>query len=333
MSAVTAPSAPSAPVSVPGPATEPSTRRKLVSGMGASFWVFVGWLVLMVLFALSGAKLPLIGLKLPTLPFVKSEPDYLIGADVSSGKWVQSFSRNHLLGVDSSGNDLLTGVITGARNSLIIAFATIIIGFVIGGLLGMIAGYRRGRLDTGISFLMTALQSFPAILFILMFLTVITARSSNEGGVQQGLATNVWWLSLSLAILAVPTLYRVVRASTIQYAQREFVLAARAVGAKPMRVLMREILPNVAKPMLAFGLVGAGTVMVIEGGLSYLGIGVGGDQNAWGKMIQAGSGLADLKRYPHMAFVPMIVLFLTVLSLNFIGDKVRERLEVKEGGI
>jgi peptide/nickel transport system permease protein len=313
------------PIAVSTSSVEAAKRVRWWHGMGVSFWIFVAWLALMVIFSFSGAQLPILGWKFPTLPFVKSEPDYLIGADVSSGKWIESFSRSHLLGVDSSGNDLLTGIITGARN--------IIIGFVIGGMLGMIAGYRRGKVDGGLSFFMTSLQSFPAILFILMFLSVVTAKSSNQDGVQQGLNANVWYLSFSLAILAVPTLFRVVRASTIQFSQREFVLAARAIGAKPMRVLMREILPNVAKPLLAFGLVGAGTVMVIEGGLSYLGIGVSGDQNAWGKMIQAGAQLSDLKRYPHMAFVPMIALFITVLALNFIGDKIRERLEVKEGAI
>jgi peptide/nickel transport system permease protein len=116
------------------------------------------------------------------------------------------------------------------------------------------------------------------------------------------------------------------------YRGREFVTAARAMGAKPGRVLMREIFPNVAKPMLAYGLVAAGGVMVLEGSLTYLGVGVG-DSAAWGKMIQSGAGLNGLKRSPHVLFVPMAFLFLTTLSFNYIGDQIRAKLEVKQAGI
>ncbi len=109
-------------------------------------------------------------------------------------------------------------------------------------------------------------------------------------------------------------------------------LASRTLGAKTGRVLFREILPNVAKPMLAYGLVSAGNVMVIEGALSYLGLGVG-DSWAWGKMIQSGASLREMRISPHIILAPALTLFLTVLSLNFVGDKLRERLEVKEGNL
>jgi peptide/nickel transport system permease protein len=97
-------------------------------------------------------------------------------------------------------------------------------------------------------------------------------------------------------------------------------------------VLLREIFPNVAKPMLAYGLVAAGGVMVIEGSLSFLGVGVG-NVWAWGRVVQSGASVSELKNNPHITFIPGIVLFLTVLCFNFVGDKIRERLEVKEGNI
>jgi peptide/nickel transport system permease protein len=298
--------------------------RKAKKPMGKAFWIATFWLGLVAIFAIVGRW----------LPFVKKgddTTDFLAGAMVTDGKWLQTFSKSHWLGVDSSGNDWFSLLILSARNSLIIAVATIIIGFGIGGLLGMIAGYRRGRVDAAVSFLITVLLSMPPLLFIILLVSVLSAGGNNSG-VEQGLSTTVWKLSLSLGILSVPIIFRVVRGSTISFANREFVLASRTLGAKTGRVLFREILPNVAKPMLAYGLVSAGNVMVIEGALSYLGLGVG-DSWAWGKMIQSGASLREMRISPHIIIVPALALFFTVLSLNFVGDKLRERLEVKEGNL
>jgi peptide/nickel transport system permease protein len=290
-------------------------------GFGIAFWFFVFWLGIVILCAIFGKH----------LPFANKQPDYAGSTLINEGKWLQTFSWHHPLGLDPNGTDWLAAAVQGARNSMIIAFATIIFGFVVGGGLGMMAGYRRGRFDSILTFATTVLLSFPPLLFILIFLSIFTA-SVKAGGVATGLATNVWKLSLTLGILAIPTLYRVVRASTMQFASREFVMAARAMGARPTRILMREILPNVIKPMAAYGLVSAGSVMVIEGGLSFLGIGIG-DSWAWGKMIAQGQSGVTLQVAPHVAFIPIIILFLTVLAFNFIGDKLRERLEVKQAGI
>ena len=309
---------------VPEAATPIALRPIARKPMGRAFWIATSWLGLVGICAVFG----------PWLPFVKKgddATDFLAGAMVTDGKWLDTFSKSHWLGVDSSGNDWFSLLILSARNSLIIAAATIVIGFTIGGFLGMIAGYRRGRLDAAVSFAISVLLSMPPLLFIILLVSVLSAGGDGSG-VEQGLSTTVWKLSLSLGILSVPILFRVVRGSTISFANREFVLASRTLGAKTGRVLFREILPNVAKPMLAYGLVSAGNVMVIEGALSYLGLGVG-DSWAWGKMIQSGASLREMRISPHIIIVPALTLFLTVLSLNFVGDKIRERLEVKEGNL
>ena len=297
---------------------KPKADRK---GFGIPFWVLVTWLVIVLICAVFGTR----------LPFANKPPDFAGSVLINEGKWAQTFSWNHPFGLDPNGTDWLAAAVQGARNSMIIAFATIIFGFIVGGGLGMMAGYRRGYFDAILTFATTVLLSFPPLLFILIFLSIFTA-SVKAGGVATGLSTSVWKLSLTLGILAIPTLYRVVRASTMQFASREFVMAARAMGAKPGRILMREIFPNVVKPMAAYGLVSAGSVMVIEGGLSFLGIGIG-DSWGWGKMIAQGQSGVTLQVAPHVAFIPIIILFLTVLSFNFIGDKLRERLEVKQAGI
>jgi peptide/nickel transport system permease protein len=292
--------------------------------MGKAFWVAVSWLGLVTFCAVFGQY----------LPFVKTGgdgQDFLAGILVTDGKWTSTFSGNHFLGVDSSGNDWFSLLILSARNSVIIALMTIIIGFAIGGFFGMLSGYRRGKIDFALSFMISVLLSMPPLLFIILLVSVLSA-GGDSSGIEQGLDTSIWKLSLSLGILSVPVIYRVVRGATISFAGREFVLAARTLGAKTGRVLFREILPNVAKPMLAYGLVAAGNVMVIEGALSYLGVGVG-ESWAWGKMIQSGASLRELRISPGIVLFPAMALFFTVLSFNFVGDKVRERLEVKEGNL
>lgn len=309
----------SAPASQAAAAAVARTKRK---GFGVPFWILTGWLGVVTVCAIFGTH----------MPRGNVQPDYLTSALINDGKWMKVFSWKHPLGVDPNGNDWLSAAIQGSRNSMIIAFATVFFGFIMGGGLGMVAGYARGKVDTILSFITTVLLSFPPLLFIILLLTILSV-GNDSSGIAQGLQSTVLKLSASLGILSIPILFRVVRASTMQFASREFVLAARAMGAKRGRILMREILPNVIKPMAAYGLVAAGSVMVIEGGLSYLGIGIAGSSWAWGKMIATGSGLTILKKAPNVAFVPIAILFVTVLAFNFIGDKLRERFEVKQAGI
>ena len=295
---------------VPAPTAKDRSKR-----MGATFWIAVCWISLLTLAAAFANVLPI---------RKTNDPDFLLGANVGIGDWTSTFTRSHLLGVDENGNDLLSYAIHGARISLIVGVGTVLIGFFIGGWLGMVAGYFRGRFDTILSFISNALLAIPPLLFLLLLVSVLSA---NSGGV------SVWKFILTLGILFVPITFRVVRAATMQQASREYVTASRALGAKNSRTLVGEILPNVIKPALAYALVAIGTVIVVEGSLSYLGAGLSGNTISWGKMIQGASGLQKLKSGPHGTFVPATFLFLTVLSLNLIGDKARERFEVKQSGI
>ena len=291
---------------------------------GFAFWLAVFWLVSVV-----------VATAIANLLDWKKEVDFLGTVEVTEGRWSKTISRVHPFGLNLGGNDILVDLVRGAKNSLIIAAFTVVLGFVIGGTLGMVAGYFRGRVDTVMSFCANVLLSVPPLLFILLMIAVLSARGTTPGSTAQGLSSSVFKVSLALGILSIPQIFRVVRASTIQFAQREFVMAARAMGAKVPRILLGDILPNVAKPMLAYGLVAAGSVMVIEGGLSFLGVGVGSgtDTTAWGKQISAASQKADLVNAPMVALIPGIALFLTVLSFNYIGDKARERLETKQGAL
>lgn len=289
---------------------------------GLAFWVAVGWLVSVVVSTI-----------VANLVDWKKEVDFLGTVEVTEGRWSKTISATHPFGLNFGGNDILVDLVRGAKNSLVIAAATVILGFLVGGTLGMVAGYFRGRVDTILSFFANVLLSVPPLLFILLMIAVLSSRGGT--GEAQALSSSVGKVSLALGILSIPQIFRVVRASTIQFSQREFVMAARAMGAKVPRILWGDILPNVAKPMLAYGLVSAGAVMVIEGGLSFLGVGVGSgtDTTAWGKQISAASQRADLERAPMVAFIPGLALFLTVLAFNYIGDKARERLENKQAAL
>ncbi len=192
------------PVASGVPLAEPAAEamKKAKKPMGKAFWAATSWLGFVVLCAIVGRW----------LPFVKKgddATDFLAGALVTDGKWLQTFSKSHWLGVDSSGNDWFSLLILSARNSLIIAAATIIIGFTVGGFLGMISGYRRGRLDAAVSFAITVLLSMPPLLFIILLVSVLSAGGDGSG-VEQGLSTTVWKISLSLGILSVPVIFRVV---------------------------------------------------------------------------------------------------------------------------
>ena len=158
--------------------------------------------------------------------------------------------------------------------------------------------------------------AFPAIVLALLLVTFLGQK--------------LQWVLLTIGILAIAPVGRLARANTMAYAQRDFVTAARALGAKGVRIMVREILPNILVPMAALALLGTAIAIVAEGSLAFLGLSVGGSTNTWGKMIVAGSAGNALRIAPLMAFVPITAMFSTLLSLNLIGDRLRAHFEVRE---
>lgn len=283
--------------------------------LGVLFWIAAAWVGAVIACSAFVDALP-----------VKrtNDPDFLLGALVGEGKWRASFGRLHPLGVDESGNDLLSYALHGARTSLTVGVVTVAFALLVGGSLGLVAGYSRGKLDGALMFFANAVLSIPPLLFLLLLVAVVSAKSGS---------VSVWKFCLTLGSLSVPLIFRVVRAATMQQASLEYVVAARTLGARPVRILARELLPNVLKPALAFALVSVGTVMVVEGSISFIGAGLSSTTISWGRMIQTAAGLTKLQSAPHATLVPAGFLFLTVLSLNVMGDTIRERLEVKQSAI
>jgi peptide/nickel transport system permease protein len=271
------------------------TRR-----LGMLFWLAVGWLLLVIAAAAFADLLPLPS---PT--------------DMDMLERRAAFSALHWLGTDALGRDELSRLIHGARISLTVGLCAPVIGLVIGGALGMLAGYFRGRFETLVVGSMDVLLAFPPLILAL----AVTAY----------LGQSLLNLTCILGVLGIPAFMRVARASTLTLARREFVIAAQALGATHARILLRELLPNVFLPLLAFFLLGVAVTIVVEGALSFLGLGVPPPISSWGSMI--GEGRESLEIAPRLAFIPAVAMFLTVLSFNLVGDTLRALTDPRQGAL
>lgn len=287
-------------------------KRKL----GFGFWLAISWLVLIVGAAVLAPVLPL---KDPDQNFVQFEEK----ENPITGKLTESPiqppyspSSEHIFGTDQDARDMFSRTIYGARVSLVVGFAAIAFGMIVGGSLGMIAGFVGGWFDRIVSFLFLCLLSFPALVLAIL-ITALVDRS-------------LFTIALTLGVLSIAPVGRLARAQTLVFAEREFVTAARTIGAKNSRILIKELLPNVMIPMSALALLGMAISIVAEGGLAFLGLSVNPPTSTWGKLILTGSRISDLDNAPWIAFTPIIFLFLTVVALNFAGDRLRDYFDVRE---
>jgi len=270
----------------------PEVKRKI----DFTFWLSAFWIALMVFAALFATILPL------------ADPSAQIYEPLAG------ISTAHLMGTDAVGHDLFSQVVNGARISMLVAFASVASGLLIGGTIGLISGYAKGVISGVLMWIVDVLLAFPALVFALALVSF--AGSSLRSVV------------LVIAVLAIPGYARVSRALTLTYANQNFVMAARAIGATHWRLVVREVLPNVIVPLASFAALGAAIAIIAEGALAFLGLSAPGSIS-WGNMISQGQ--AQLADGPLPALAPMIAMFLTILSLNFIGERLGAVLDPREG--
>jgi peptide/nickel transport system permease protein len=290
------------------------SRRSARLGVGG--WLAVIWLAIVVV---GSFVVPL---------FIHSPQDPTVLADVGIFKiWA------HPLGGDLVGNDMLLQLAKGARSSLLVALGAVSVGVVVGGSLGLVAGYYRGRADTILSSVFNILLAVPQFVLAVALVSFLANDTIHQNGLPApvGSGRRLGVLVLALGIVSIPILARITRANSLQWSQREFVMAARAQGSNDLRIMIREVLPNVLPAMFSIALLGIAVAMVAEGGLSILGVGVHVPAVSWGSLI-AGAR-SNLRDYPHIVFEPVVCLFLTVLSLNYLGDVVRARFDVRESAL
>jgi peptide/nickel transport system permease protein len=282
-----------------GPEVAKERRRK---GLGFGAWFAIIWLALLVGSAVFA----------PVLPIPDPVADSAPAADFRAGP-----SVDHPFGVGTTGLDVFSQVIWGTRNSLFIGTASVVLGFLVGGACGLIGGYFKGRIGGVVGVPMDIALAFPPLVLALSVVTFLGRSITN--------------VTIALAIVSAPILYRITRASTLSWSEREFVLASRAQGGKHLRIMIKEILPNVLPAMFSIALLGIAVVIVAEGGLAIIGAGVKPDVTTWGNIIVSGQG--ELRDASHIALFPSFVIFFTVLSLNYLGDVVRAKFDVRESAL
>jgi len=275
----------------------PSPRRRL----GWVFWLCAGWVVLNILAAILAGVLPL------------QDPGLQTSA-INAGP-----SLAHLLGTDDLGRDIFSRVVFGARVSMIVGFGAVAIGLVLGGTAGMIAAYRRGRVDTVVNAASYVLLAFPALVAVIAIVTFW--------------GHSLWKITLIIGIAGAPVIFRVVRAATLSFATRDFVTAARALGATDRRILTKELLPNILPTVVSFSLIGVATVIVLEGSLAFLGLSVTPSTPSWGNMLnESRNGLNTIagQSNPWLVLFPALAMFLFLLAINLAGDRLRQHFDVTE---
>ncbi len=291
-----------ATATVDGPEAEASPRKRGgVLGIG-------GWLSAIWLFAVTAAAL-----LAPWLPI--DDPritDFAVPNNSPIGK------VGHLLGTDQNGFDIFSRLIWGGRVSLVVAIGVLAIGMVVGGTIGLLAGFFRGRLEVLLMAVVDIFLAFPALILLIAIVAFLGPDLTN--------------VVMGISLVSIPAFARIARATTLTFSQREFVLAARAAGATNRRILLREIFPNVLLPLLAFGLLVVGIAIVAEGSLAFLGL-TSQETISWGGMINGGRPALQRENVAHTAMLPAFVMFLTVLAINFLGDRFRAAFDVKDASL
>jgi oligopeptide transport system permease protein len=234
------------------------------------------------------------------------------GTTIDTAYGARGPSGAHWFGTDTLGRDMLVRVMVGGRIAILVAIVTTAIALAIGVTWGATAAYAGGAVDNVMMRVVDALYGFPIVVFIIVVMSVLDTRSLVA---LFALIGAISWLTMA----------RITRGQVLLLRHREFVEAARALGASPPRILFRHVLPNAAGPVIVYATIALPQVMLTEAFLSFLGLGVQAPLASWGTLVTEGS--TQIVVYPWLLVFPGLVMGVTVMALNFLGDGLRDALD------
>lgn len=232
-------------------------------------------------------------------------------AQEPDNSYFRPLEQGHLLGTDELGRDVLSRILWGARVSIPVAFVAVAVGLVIGGLIGLIAGYRGGLTDLLLMRGIDALLAFPGLILAIAIVAALGPGLVNA--------------MIAIGVVAIPVYARLVRGQVLQLKGLEYITAARSIGASPLRIVFRHLVPNLLNPIIVQVSLSAGFAILAEATLSFLGLGAQVPTPDWGQMINVGARF--LANDPWLALVPGLAISLAVYSFNFLGDALRDALD------
>ncbi len=261
--------------------------------------------------------------------------DY-IPSDVGIGELVASFppSWQHPMGTDEAGRDLLARVLQGGRISLMVGIISTIVSLIVGVSYGAIAGYMGGKIDNVMMRFVDILYAIPYILIVIVLLSVFGGPNTPDwikwlaelfGGAGNAGLSQIFLLFFALGLVSWLTMARVVRGQILSLKNQEFVLAARATGVSTLGIIFRHLVPNALGPVIVYATLTVPSVMLSEAFLSFLGLGVQAPYASWGSL--AADGIKNIAIYPWQLIFPGVTMALTLFSLNFVGDGLRDALD------
>ncbi|MDZ4765278.1 MAG: ABC transporter permease [Chloroflexota bacterium] len=239
---------------------------------------------------------------------------------------VQAPSAEHLFGTDEIGRDILARTIYGGQISLIIGFLSVLLSITVGTAIGVIAGYYGGVADSVLMRFTEAVLSLPTLLLLLVMAKFFGGRLPNVEVFGRDFSGSVIVIILIIGFTSWTVLARLVRSSFLTLKEQDFVLAARALGATNVQIMIRHILPNAVAPILVAATLGMANAILQEAYISFLGLGVQAPTATWGSMMQGATGAITRGQW-WLWFFPGLLIVLTVLSINFLGDGLRDALD------
>ncbi|HLQ95776.1 MAG TPA: ABC transporter permease [Pseudogracilibacillus sp.] len=228
------------------------------------------------------------------------------GMDVANK--LQSPNKGNWLGTDDFGRDIFSRVMSGTKTAFLVGIIAVSIGMVFGTIIGGIAGYSGGWADEILMRIMDSLMAFPGIILALMLVAVFGPGLVNT--------------SIAIGLMTIPGIARIARSGFIQNKEFEYVLSAKLIGAKPLKIMFRHILPNVSSPLIVAASIGFATAMLAESGLSYLGLGVQPPDPSWGRMLK--NSQTYMASAPWFTYAPGIAITLMILGFYMLGNAIRD---------